>query len=1061
MMEINRISASAGSGKTHRLTGALAELLTAGAVSPEKVIAVTFTVKAAGELKERVRQKLLLEGRIADAHRVEAALIGTVHSVCERILRRFAFEAGISPGIGVIPEDESGSTFRESLAASMTKERLDRILPVLERFDRSEEEFMNDVREVANMARVNAVHSGDLAGMARRSVEGFVRLLPPPAWKTHEDAEAELMVLLEQVIAAIERKVESGEDPTDKTKKYLAALKRTGQRLKANPSRVAWSERAKIFSGEPAVSSASAVALLSGYASRQLADPLLRSDAESYITILFDIAADALKRYDAWKKQRGLIDFIDMEEKTLALLRNRETRESLQEDYALLLVDEFQDTSPIQLAIFVRLGEITGRAVWVGDRKQSIYGFRDTDPELMDNAYSAAGPHGKDETLQTSYRSRKGIVDFCNAVFTKTFGQLGYEKKAIELIPHRADPSGLSPAIELWAIASKNKKSDTRAIAQGVRAMLSSDPPFQIVDRVSEEVRPVRPGDIAVLRRTNEDCAFTAGELARLGIQASVAQKGLDSTLEGIFLLSAIETVIDPYASLPALILLHLSTGGSPLTLVNDRIRELAGKTPAAPPWDEEPLLKRLRALRNEMEYLSPAEMLDRIIEESGVRPLCERYGKGMTGAANVEKIRFYAREYEEICRFHHAGPSLLGLLLFLKNLQKGGDQAAAPSENAVTVSTYHRAKGMEWPVVILGDLRREPGRPCCCLGAHIRTDATSFDLMYPLKGRWIRFWPWPYGSMSSGAPLYEVVLASPEEADAAAKERREEQRLLYVGFTRARDTLVLPARLSTPIPSWIEALDASLELPVQDPAGDGVRAFGGGLTAMSRVRIFDPKQAPSSLTPARPGRAFAYPEGPAPARDDLFITASRLKGPVEATVMETATLGNRIAISSDGGDSERALGNALHAFIAADRAELGDSERLEMAARHISIEGVKGIVQPENFIEISNRLQGYLKKKWPSATVWKELPLYQRVGTQILSGISDMVVQADGELHVIDHKVFPGTPEKCREHALSCAPQLFAYASALSAATGMPCRSTAIHFPFSGLMISIGKPKE
>ncbi|MFM8486971.1 MAG: UvrD-helicase domain-containing protein, partial [Bacteroidota bacterium] len=131
-------------------------------------------------------------------------------------------------------------------------------------------------------------------------------------------------------------------------------------------------------------------------------------------------------------KKRGLIDYTDMEAGVSRLLRREDVREALRGSISLLLVDEFQDTSPIQLDIFLQLSEIADQAIWVGDPKQSIYGFRGAEPALMQAVIEATGGVKSEDILRQSWRSRPDLVYATNAVFRKAFTALPEEQIVLE-----------------------------------------------------------------------------------------------------------------------------------------------------------------------------------------------------------------------------------------------------------------------------------------------------------------------------------------------------------------------------------------------------------------------------------------------------------------------------------------------------------------------------------------------------------------------------------------------------------------------------------------------------
>ena len=187
--------------------------------------------------------------------------------------------------------------------------------------------------------------------------------------------------------------------------------------------------------------------------------------------------ATAIDQYQKFKMEMGLIDFTDQETLTLDLLeKNKEARALLKEQLDLVLVDEFQDTSPVQLALFLRLAELAKESVWVGDPKQAIYGFRGTDPELMIEAVRALVPDGKKsatERLSTSFRSAAPLVEFINTTFKNAFASQGIQSDEVLLVPNRKDNVPY-PRLESWIITNAARKdTEASAIAARIRTMLA------------------------------------------------------------------------------------------------------------------------------------------------------------------------------------------------------------------------------------------------------------------------------------------------------------------------------------------------------------------------------------------------------------------------------------------------------------------------------------------------------------------------------------------------------------------------------------------------------------
>ncbi|WP_318509049.1 UvrD-helicase domain-containing protein [Bacillus sp. T3] len=161
---------------------------------------------------------------------------------------------------------------------------------------------------------------------------------------------------------------------------------------------------------------------------------------------LFHCAAEAMETYQLEKSKRGLIDFTDQESLALHLLKDEQNVEALKDRISDVFVDEFQDSSPLQIALNMQLRELAQRATWVGDVKQAIYGFRGTDPELMQTAMTSI-PDLDVEVLAASYRSRQSLVEFVNDLFVPVFEARGMARDRVSLDPKRKDLPGASPSI--------------------------------------------------------------------------------------------------------------------------------------------------------------------------------------------------------------------------------------------------------------------------------------------------------------------------------------------------------------------------------------------------------------------------------------------------------------------------------------------------------------------------------------------------------------------------------------------------------------------------------------
>jgi ATP-dependent exoDNAse (exonuclease V) beta subunit len=180
MARIEIISASAGSGKTYHLASVLNDAIAKGSTRPDAVLATTFTNRAAAELKERTRTRLLQTGRVEDAHRLGAARIGTVNAVCGRLVGDFSFELGLAPDLHVIDEQAAAVALRQAMSRVVTAEDTERLADVKRRFDESWD-WQRDVERIVTLARANRIGVEAFERSAERSIEGLLTLFGEPA----------------------------------------------------------------------------------------------------------------------------------------------------------------------------------------------------------------------------------------------------------------------------------------------------------------------------------------------------------------------------------------------------------------------------------------------------------------------------------------------------------------------------------------------------------------------------------------------------------------------------------------------------------------------------------------------------------------------------------------------------------------------------------------------------------------------------------------------------------------------------------------------------------------
>lgn len=416
MRNIHYISAGAGSGKTHTLTEILADHIASGFCRPGEVLLTTFTEAAASEFREKTRRKLLEKGLVDAAFEMAGARIGTIHSVAKSLIDRYWYRLGLAPSVTVLDDEGRTRHINESLAALATDD---------------------DLRAFRRLQRC--------FGFTRQ--EGLYQVSNPDFWKQHLERILAWMdnyeVSLEESLDYCRRQFDafflmhpgdtSLEAQLEQVKSYLQAVSNSGETSPTTRNNIApllalsVEEESYVFT----VKALSTVGNLPkklqnkpfapGYV--QVCETLEKSLRhvshgrllKDYVERIFRLAADWRRDYADYKRRNRLIDFNDMERYSVQLLDLEEVARDIRKSTRLVLVDEFQDCSPIEIRLFDHLSEIVEESVWVGDTKQSIYGFRGSNAEMIETvtqqfSEDAAQPNAAGcfrTSLPKSYRSRE------------------------------------------------------------------------------------------------------------------------------------------------------------------------------------------------------------------------------------------------------------------------------------------------------------------------------------------------------------------------------------------------------------------------------------------------------------------------------------------------------------------------------------------------------------------------------------------------------------------------------------------------------------------------------
>ncbi|HEY1592996.1 MAG TPA: UvrD-helicase domain-containing protein [Solirubrobacteraceae bacterium] len=760
------LAAGAGSGKTSVLVERFVRSVLEDGIDVAAILTITFTEKAAAEMRERIRARLRELSAVEQARATEGAAISTIHGFCARLLRANALAAGIDPSFTVLDELESRRLADEA-------------------FDGAIQSLAEDA---VGGVELIAAYGADALRSAIRGIYGELRsrgqthpVLPalpaPPDAAEIDGARREL----EAAAATVAAQLGAVAEPSAKVVEALARLAPCSEITTAVDPWPADLERLRLPSGNGA---ALTTAVCCAY--REALDRYTRACElrwASRARNLLDALLSRLdERYARLKRRASALDFEDLELLSRDLLReDTELRDRYRERFARVMVDELQDTNAVQLELIDAISHDNLFAV--GDARQSIYAFRHADVELFERRGEEAATAGARATLRTNFRTRPEVLEVINRAFEALDAEpllpgreaAGFGEPLVELLiaDKGADWSKDGPAAP-WRVA------EARALARRIAELVADG---------------AAPRDVVVLLRATADMRTYERALEERGVPTYViGGRGYWSHPQVVDLVSYLQTLANPRdevalysvlasplvgASVDALVVLGAASRTSnrnvwwvlddPGDLLDELAEDDAARLARFAAW--------LRAERAEAARLGVEELIERVLERTGYDLEVLSLPGGQRRLANVRKLMRLGREHAAA-----HGPDLHGFLELVGGRmgEGGGDPHAseAPVESealdAVRLMTIHRAKGLEFEIVCVADLGRGPWgfSPLIRVG---RDGRLGLRLSRPGTER-------PFSTLAHA----EIG----EQAKAAAAD--EERRLFYVAMTRARERLIL-----------------------------------------------------------------------------------------------------------------------------------------------------------------------------------------------------------------------------------------------------------------------------
>ncbi len=1071
------VLAGAGTGKTRMLAARFVGAVVQGLARPTEILAISFTERAAREMKERIRLAFQEAAASSWEQELEAAQISTFHGFCARLLREHAIQAGVDPSFEILNELEARRA--QSLVAEAVFSSL----------------VARDDERLESVVSQLVLSPGERRGPERAFIELYQRIRG-----TGIKAEGCAQLIDIDLLSA---------DTYQTLEQRLAGLEGERSRSLAKPAALAVADRLLgvrefLSAGWREVSAQRALTRLRDLRSSlklvhskdgralnaaikeirddslpRLEGVMLEELSRPAKTALQQLLAEFHRHYSQWKMNRRL-DFSDLEIGTRDLLSaNPQVADQVRQRFRYILVDEFQDTNRLQKEIldFIRT---PGNLFVVGDLRQSIYGFRNAEIEVFENYHrQTLASGGATIILRDNFRSRRELIEFVNLAFSPSF-QRQWEWDAGELSAASEFDEKDVPSVE-FILA----RGEDAAAARTLEAQT-------LARRIAELVSDGRYGyrDFALLLRSTTNMKVYERALSKAEIPFYVqAGRGLFNAREVVDLLCLLKVLSNPGDDVSLAGVLR-----SPFVGCNDDTlfwlaRHARGNSRRVP------LIQAVREV-DQVANLNPKERdllirflhdLEKLRARQGRVPLAQLVSDAlmMTGYlraasfgpegarihANLRKLTEFARLFEERGIFDLGDFLSLVRDFYLREVREPEALLSAEKEDVVKLMTVHAAKGMEFPVVAVLDLNwgRPALRPALLFSPDI---GLGFRLLDDPDKSW---------SLS-----YRTIMEQREE-----RERAESVRLLYVAATRAKDQLIFSAGVGKRINqgSWLDHFQSVMNLDIS--TGQILsQSLQGKVTSTLASALPVPPEGEEPVSPW-PGRILNIQPGKADFTPEIERQGEQIMARVTKP-MPRAEAGHYLATASEllmfnscprlyylrhclllpeqlgqlestplilyddvsrGQDELTAsmLGSAAHKVLH-DYCYQDSLAGLTPVVQDALATSLSGEVPSEAAETISGWVSSFYasslgKRVMASSEVMKEVDFIFRLEGLLIKGRIDLILRENGGYSIIDYKSDQVTGTRLEERARQYQLQLLIYALAGAALFGDYPREARLYF--------------
>ena len=820
------VTAGAGSGKTTVLVERYLKILREGNVTPREIVAITFTEKAAAEMRERVTERLSFQEKSNGSERsnslqhfreeMNSAPISTIHAFCSRILREFPFQAGVPANFSVLQGIDQKlllqRILREILKDIATNEESElrgELTRLLKRYggrQKLEELFsiMINQRDVVDRL-ISDVYGNQHRAQLPDAWEQVIRA------KSMSESDVDkfiqcLNTVLQLAkgknatsVTSLVHKLEALPEANPDLPEVLSVLKKIADLITTKTGSIAKNDF--LGRGVKTTDIDTEIDFLVSAAEKIKTTPLVEADGETDDDFLLSTTRDLLtlykkiaNDYQTAKLSQGKLDFSDLQLRTRDLLQNNEEiRQELVSRHKYYMVDEYQDTNELQYDLVMLLtNELKDAKLFiVGDPKQSIYGFRGADVRVFKKTQQKLKhAAGEDIPLKENFRSLHNVIEFVNYFFDRLMGngdKSDFEVPYESLIKARsADTNG---AVQILLGNQGDETANEYAlIARHIKNMKIGKESVSVRgENGKESERPIAYGDIAILIRSRRHLPDIEHALLEAGIPyLTTGGIGFYQRQEIYDIWNYLNFLDTPEKKQTSLVgvLRGPAFGISDTELYEISQQEgtnFWGRVQAYPaPSDN--LRNAINILKKHIQIahrMSVNQLILTIVNETGMIGTLQTGKQGQQRWANYQKLLELARNFDGDENTRILPDFIEFLDILITEEPREGQAPIDAGSGAVQIMTIHAAKGLQFPVVIL---------PCLDRGG--QSDREPFiDEIFG-----IGFSPL---NPDKDYKKTEPRIVSYMKDRSRKKENAEKKRLFYVGATRARDRLILSGTLS------------------------------------------------------------------------------------------------------------------------------------------------------------------------------------------------------------------------------------------------------------------------